>query len=63
MDQRLLIKVLREEGYYEIRHSGRHLIFEKPGYPHVQIPKHREISTYTARDILKLIGRLDALKK
>jgi mRNA interferase HicA len=55
MKQRDLIKKLTNAGY-RLDRKGKHKIYEKEGYPPVQVPDHREINENTARAILKAAG-------
>ena len=55
MKQRDLIKKLEAGGYRQDR-KGKHKIYEKEGWPPVQVPDHKEISEYTAKTILKAAG-------
>lgn len=55
MKRRDLIKKLEEAGYKRDR-DGDHTIYEREGSRPVQVPKHREINEYTAKEILKAAG-------
>ena len=55
MKRRDLIKMLKAAGY-RLDRNGDHAIFEKAGYPSVQIPNHREVNEETAKTILKIAG-------
>lgn len=55
MKRRDLIKKLEAAGY-KLDRDGDHSIYEKDGYRPVQVPKHREINEYTAKQILKAAG-------
>jgi len=57
MKQRILIRLLKQAGYRRCR-SGDHMIFEKTGHRSVQVPNHKEINEYTAKQILKDAGLL-----
>jgi len=50
-----LIKHLKSAGYHLARKEG-HAIYEKEGSRAVQVPHHREVSKYTAEQILKIAG-------
>ena len=56
MKRRDIIKKLKDAGYTLDRDNGDHSIFEKDGYRHVQVPRHREINENTARQILRDAG-------
>jgi mRNA interferase HicA len=50
-----MIKKLKAAGYKYVR-TGDHDIYEKDGCRSVQVPNHREINEYTAKEILKIAG-------
>ena len=55
MKRRDLIIKLESAGYKAER-DGDHTIYEKEGKRPVQVPRHREITENTAREILKAAG-------
>ena len=55
MKRRDLIKKLEAAGY-KLDRDGDHSIYEKEGSRQVQVPKHREINEFTAKQILKAAG-------
>lgn len=55
MKRRDLIKKLEAAGY-KLDRDGDHSIYEKEGSRPVQVPKHREINEFTAKQILKAAG-------
>ncbi len=55
MKRRDLIKILEANGFKKIR-DGDHSIYKAPNKRQVQVPKHKEISENTARQILKEAG-------
>ena len=55
MKRRDLIKKLKAAGY-RLDRNGDHAIYEKPGYPPVQVPNHREVNEETAKAILRIAG-------
>ena len=55
MKRKDLIRKLKAAGY-RLDRTGDHAIFEKKGSRPVQVPNHREINEYTARNILKTAG-------
>ena len=64
MKKRELIRILEEEGYSMRRKKGNHIVFERMSdRSQVYIPKHLEISIGVAREVLKAIGREDALRR
>ncbi|MCL2819764.1 MAG: type II toxin-antitoxin system HicA family toxin [Oscillospiraceae bacterium] len=56
MKRRILIKLLKDAGYSEVRNNGGHAIYEKVGGRPVQVPNHRELNENTARAVLKAAG-------
>ncbi|MCL1999581.1 MAG: type II toxin-antitoxin system HicA family toxin [Turicibacter sp.] len=55
MKRKDLVKKLEKHGY-KLDRIGDHSIYEKPGNRPVQVPNHREINEYTAKQILKNAG-------
>lgn len=53
LKRRDLIKQLENDGWKFKRSGGNHDIYEKAGFPNIQIPRHTEINEYTAQGILK----------
>lgn len=56
LKRRDLIKRLEGDGWKFKRSGGNHDIYEKNGFPKIQIPRHTEINEYTAQGILKKAG-------
>ena len=55
MKRRDLVSLLEKAGYREVR-NNRHAIYKKEGCRSVQVPNHREIAEYLAKQILKDAG-------
>jgi mRNA interferase HicA len=51
-----LVKKLLSLGYREVRNDGGHAIYEKTGVRSIQVPNHKELNEYTARQIPKDAG-------
>lgn len=56
MKRRDLIKILKKNGFQELRNNGEHTIYKAPNKRAVQVPRHREINENTAKQILKDAG-------
>ncbi|OPY58242.1 MAG: YcfA-like protein [Pelotomaculum sp. PtaU1.Bin065] len=56
MKRRDLIRNWEANGFSKIRDDGNHTIYKAPNKRAVQVPRHREISENTARQILKDAG-------
>ncbi len=56
MKRRDIVKILEEAGFALERDVGDHTIYEKPGIPPIQVPRHREINDNTVRNIVKVTG-------
>ena len=56
MKRRELVRKLEKAGYRLARNDGGHAIYEKEGCRPVQVPNHKEINLYTAKQILKAAG-------
>ena len=56
MKRRDVIKKLEEEGFQILRDKGDHTVYYKKGKPLAVVPRHREISENTAKEILKQAG-------
>jgi mRNA interferase HicA len=55
-----LIKHLREEGCVLVREGKAHSVWENPSNGNrTTVPRHREISEYTARAICRQLGISD----
>ena len=56
MKRRDILKKLQSAGYSVIRDDGSHTNLWKPGSRVIQVPRHREITEITAKQILKDAG-------
>lgn len=56
MKRRDLVKILKVNGFIQVRDGGDHTIYKAPNKRIVQVPRHREINENTARQILKDAG-------
>ncbi len=55
MKQRDLIKLLKQNGWWEIRHTGNHIVFTN-GTDIEPVPKHKELNELLAKSIIKRRG-------
>lgn len=55
MKQRDLIKLLKQNGWWEIRHTGNHIVFTN-GTDIEPVPKHKELNEMLAKSIIKRRG-------
>lgn len=55
MKQIDLIKILKKNGWYFLRHGGNHDVYTNGVY-NISILRHKEVKERTAKDILKEAG-------
>ncbi len=52
MKQKVLLKIIKKNGFILYRHGSNHDIYSN-GKKKVQIPRHKEINEMTAKTIIK----------
>ena len=55
-NRKKIITRLEAEGWVLLRHGAGHDLYTKPGFPPVQVPRHRTLSPGVARSISKAAG-------